>query len=78
MKPATNMLSGSSKKCLRRPDLFNPPGRKHDDLVGQSHRLDLIMGEIDHHRHQPFVQALQFQPHMDAQFGVKVGQRFVN
>ena len=35
------------------------------------------MGDIDHRGFQFVVQLGQFQPHLDPQQGVKVGQRFV-
>ena len=32
----------------RRPDLLNPPGAQHDDLVGHGHGLHLIVRHVDH------------------------------
>ena len=60
-----------------RPHLFDRATVQHDDGVGHGHRLDLIMGDINHRRPQFGVQLGQYQPHLDAQAGIKVGQRFV-
>ena len=61
----------------RRAGLFDPAFAHHDDLVGQSHRLDLVVGHIDDRGLQLLMQAGDFDAHMDAQFGVQVGQGFV-
>ena len=61
----------------RRADLLDLAGVEHDDLVGQRHRLDLVVGDVDHRRLQRAVQLGDLQPRVDAQRGVEVGQRLV-
>ena len=61
----------------RRADLLDLAGVEHDDLVGQRHRLDLVVGDIDHRRLEPAVQLRDLQPRVDAQRRVEVGQRLV-
>ncbi len=61
----------------RRADLFDPAAAQHDDLVGHGHRLDLVVGDIDHRRLQPFVQRRDLGAHLHAQLGIEVGQRLV-
>ncbi len=34
----------------RRADLGHPPPVEHDDLVGERHRLGLVVGDVDHRR----------------------------
>ncbi|CEI76402.1 Phenol hydroxylase [Pseudomonas aeruginosa] len=64
-------------KLQRRADLLDAPAVEHHDLVRQGHRLDLVVGHVDHGRRQFLVQPRQFQAHLHAQGGVEVGQRFV-
>ncbi|MNF95211.1 hypothetical protein D3C84_779520 [compost metagenome] len=61
----------------RRADLFDTPGVEHDDLVGQGHRLDLVVGHVDHSGAQAGVQPGDLVAHLHAQGRVEVGQRFV-
>ena len=50
---------------------------QHDDLVGHGHRLDLVMGDVDHRGAKRLVQPHQLDPHVGPQGGIKVGQGFV-
>ena len=61
----------------RRADLLDPPGPQHDDLVGQGHGLDLVVGHVDHGRAQALVQLGDLQAHLDPQLGVEVRQGLV-
>ena len=47
------------------------------DPVGQGHRFELIVRDVDRRRAEPLVQSSDFHPHVIAQFGVQVGQRLV-
>ena len=50
----------------------------HDhDAVGERHRLDLVVGDIDRGGLHHLVHALDLDPHLHAQLGVEVGQRLV-
>ena len=64
-------------KLHRRAELFDPALVQHDDAVGHRHRLDLVMGDIDHGGGQVAVQLAKLDPHVAAQGGVEVGERFV-
>ena len=77
MKPATNRFFGRAVELQRRADLLDAAGVQHDDAVGHGHRLDLVVGDVDHGRAELLVQFADFEPHVDAQRGVEVGQRLV-
>ncbi len=62
---------------MRRADLLDLAGAQHDDLVGQRHRLDLVVRDVDHRRAELLVQLGDLEPHLDAQLGVEVGERLV-
>ena len=53
------------------------PAIEHDDLVGHGHRLDLVVGDVDHRRLQLLVQLADLEPHVDAQRRIEVRQRLV-
>ena len=61
----------------RAADLLHNALVQDDDLVGQRHRLDLIVGDVDHRCLEVLMQLGQFQPHLDPQQCVKVRQRLV-
>src|SRR6266566_3440018 len=51
----------------------------HDDhLVGQRHRFDLVVGDIDHGDAQPALQRPDLPAHVAAQLRGEVGQRLVH
>ena len=52
--------------------LFNHPRTQHNYFISQRHRLDLIMGDIDHRSANLFVQARNLNPHINAQFGIEI------
>ena len=76
-KACNEFIIGVAVQIQRCPHLFDPPRAQHHDLVGQRHRLDLIMGDIDHRRTDFAVQSRDFHPHFHPQFGIKVRERFV-
>ena len=41
------LVRGPLVEVARRADLLDPPGVHHDDLVGDVHRLLLVMGDED-------------------------------
>ena len=61
----------------RAAHLFDHARLQDHDLVGHGHRLDLIMGDVDHRRLQVLVQFGDLKAHVDTQRRVKVRQRFV-
>src|ERR1700722_15669425 len=62
-------------KLERRADLGDDSLVEDNDLVGESHRLRLVMRHIDHRRTELGVKLRQFKPHLYAKFRVKIGQR---
>ena len=58
-------------------NLFDAAQAQNNDLVSKRHRLDLIVGYVDHRRADFLVQARDFDPHLDPQFGVEIGEWFV-
>mmetsp|Transcript_4591 Transcript_4591/g.7241 ORF Transcript_4591/g.7241 Transcript_4591/m.7241 type:complete len:237 (-) Transcript_4591:163-873(-) len=61
----------------RRAHLLNTAIAQHHNFVCHGHCFDLIVGHIDHGGANFLVQAGDFYAHVDAQFGVEVGQWFV-
>ena len=57
--------------------MLHPPGAQHHNLVGKGHRLDLIVGDVDHGRPNFLVKPGDFDPHVHPQFRIKVGERFI-
>ena len=47
------------------------------DPVGERHRLDLVVGDVDHRRGDLLVQPLDLAAHLVAELGVEVGERLV-
>ena len=54
----------------RRPQLLEDADVHHSDPIRQGHRLDLIMGHIDHRGLERGVKARQLQAHLDPQASV--------
>ena len=78
MKPATNKVLRRLVKLHRRADLLDDAGAQHDDAVGERHRLDLIVRDIDHGDVvHALVQLGDLDAHRDAQCRVEVGERLV-
>ncbi len=70
-------VRGPVEELERGRHLLDPTVAQDDDAVGQRHRLDLVVGDVDHRRAEAVVQAGEFGPHRHAQFGVEVRQRLV-
>ena len=49
----------------------------HGDARRHRHRLDLVVGDIDDGGADALVQPLDLHPHLDAQFGIEIGERLV-
>jgi hypothetical protein len=47
------------------------------DPLTEGHRLDLIVGDIDHRRREPPMKPRDLAAHLDSQFGIQVGERFI-
>ncbi len=61
----------------RRVDLLDHPVVEHHDALPQGHRLDLVVGDVDHRRAQLAVQLRDLGAHRVAQLGIEVGQGLV-
>ena len=53
------------------------PAPHHDDPLGQRHRLDLVVRDVDDGGAHLVVQLLDLGAHLAAQLGVEIGQRLV-
>ncbi len=62
---------------VRRADLLDLAAVHDDHPIGERHRLDLVMGDVDRRRRNFLVHLLDLGAHLDAQFGVEIGQRLV-
>ena len=61
----------------RRADLLGDAGIHDDQPVGQGHRLDLVVGDVERGDAELALQALDLEPHLHPQLGVEVGERLV-
>src|SRR5215207_6135262 len=64
-------------KLQRRAGLFDPSVTQQHDAVGKRHRLDLVVGDIDHRGAKLLMQALDLAPHLIAQLRVEIAERLV-
>ena len=60
-----------------RAGLLDTPGGHDNDAVGERHRLDLVVGDIDHRQPERLMQPGKFVPHPHPQPRVEVRQRLV-
>ena len=62
------------RAIVRQPQafLFDEPLVHDDDAVAQGHGLGLVVRHVDDRRLEAMVQAFQFGPHFDPEFGVEV------
>ena len=58
-------------------DLLDPPAVQHHQSVGECHRLELVVGDVDGGDAKAALQALNLAAHGDAKLGIKVGERLV-
>lgn len=64
-------------KVQRLADLGDLAGVEYDDLVGQGHGFDLVVGHVDHGGADALMQTGDLDAHLHAKEGVEVRQRFV-
>ena len=77
MKPATKQVGRPVVEVERLADLLDAARVHHHDAVGERHRLDLVVGDIDDRRAEQLVQLGDLDARRDAQRRVEVGQRLV-
>ena len=70
-------VGGVVVELHRGADLLDAAGVEDDDAVGERHRLDLVVGDVDHRRRELAVQAGDLDAGGDAQRGVEVGEGLV-
>ena len=70
-------MRGRSNRSERRSLLLDQAVLQQHDAVGQRHRLDLVVGDVDHGLAELLVQTLDLAAHLVAQLGVEVGERLV-
>src|SRR5207253_2117742 len=61
----------------RASHLLDPPLVQDHDSIGEGHRLDLVVGHVDHGRSELILQAGNLEPGLDPQRGVEVRERLV-
>ena len=76
-EPGDKQIGWRMIEFQRRSDLLDLPAVEHDNAIGESHGLDLIMRHIDHRRFEIAVQFGDFETGLHAQCGIEVGERFV-
>ena len=62
---------------LRCTNLFNAACIHHHQLVGQCHRLYLIMGDEYGSPAEPAMEATDFNAHLDAKLCIEIGQGLI-
>ena len=77
MKPATKLCCGRSKNLDRTALLDDPAGVHHRDAVRNRQRFFLIVGDEHRRDPEPALDLLDLHPHLLAQLGVEVAERFV-
>ena len=76
-EPGDELVRGMVVELERRADLLDHAVAQDDDLVGEGHRLDLVVGDVDHGGVEPLVEPRELDAHLHAQRGVEVGERLV-
>ena len=64
-------------ELVRGADLLDAAVVHHHHPVGERHRLDLVVGDIDRGGADLLVHLLDLDPHLHPQLGIEVGQRLV-
>ncbi len=57
--------------------LLDEAAVQHPERVGEGHRLDLVVGDVERRGAEPVVQATDVDAHLGAEGGVQVGERLV-
>ncbi len=77
IKPATKRLARIIVEFPGGADLLQFPLAKNSQPVSQGDCLGLIMGYVDHGGFELLLKAGNFIAHLASQFGVEIGERFV-
>ena len=70
-------VGGAVVEVERRADLLDGAAVHGDDAVGQRHRLDLVVGDVDRGGAEAGVELADLGAHLLAEAGVEVGERLV-
>src|SRR5947209_8576678 len=77
MSPVARAKCSGRAPSSGRADLLDGPLAHQHDAVGEGHRLDLVMRDIDHRGGDLLMQPLDLAAHLVAQLRVEVRQRLV-
>jgi hypothetical protein len=72
-KPGGRALEQVERRAL----LLDDAVFQQHDAIGECHRLDLIVGNVDDGLAQPLMQAFDLTSHLVAKLGIEIGQRLV-
>ena len=78
MKLATNRLTGRAVELLGRRHLLQHAEAHDRYAMAERHRLDLVVGDVEHRHRQGALQAGDLGAHLHAQLGVQVRERLVH
>jgi len=70
-------VGGLEVELFRRPGLDDPPFVHYGDVIGDRHRLLLVMGDVYRRDGQRFLEAADVAAHVDAEPGIEVGEGLV-
>ena len=77
MKPGDKARRRVVIEIVGRADLFDAAVVHHHDPVGERHRLDLVVGDVDRGGAHFLMHLLDLDPHLHPKLGVEVGERLV-
>ena len=70
-------VRGPLVEIVRRPVLLQLPAIHHRDAIGHPHRLDLVVGDVDHGLADLVLDALELGAHVRTERRVEVRERLV-
>ena len=77
-EPRHERVAGAVVDLLGRPHLLDDPPVHDHDPIGEGHRLDLVMGDVDRRHLELVLEVLDLGPGRDPKLGVEVRQRLVH
>ena len=77
-KPRRKHAGGTLVNLCGFGRLLDTSGIHQDDLIGHRHRLDLVMGDVDHRHAQALLQRAQLAAHLGAELRIEIGERLVH
>ena len=77
-EPGDEDVRRQTVQLIGRGDLLQHAGRHQRHPVAHRHRLDLVVGDVEHRRAEAALQLGDLAAHHHAQLGIEVRQRFVH